>query len=329
MHETMCVYGSTERFVLRSEAIHKTSRHMKGKDIVEIIVAQNAGFCFGVEKAVEEVTRQIGHAGNTDVFTYGDIVHNEAVVEDFAQKGVRVIDNAGDLQTAASESKAAGRDACVVIRAHGVGRNVYADMESSGMRVVDATCPFVKRIHKIVREAGEQGHTVVVVGNPEHPEVQGITGWANGPVFVVETKEEADALALDADRPVTVVAQTTFRRQKFEEIVEIFIKNRYNVHIADTICNATHVRQEETKQIAASVDAMIVVGGAHSSNTRKLYEISASFCKNTYLVQNAGDLKGVRLKDCAKVGITAGASTPKKTIEEVLFYVRNGTGSDV
>ena len=296
---------------------------------MEIIVAQNAGFCFGVEKAVEEVKSRIADAGNTDVFTFGEIVHNEAVVEDFAKKGVRVIDNADDLQRAAGDSRAKGRDACVVIRAHGVGRDVYAGMESSGMRVIDATCPFVKRIHKIVREAGEQGHAVVVVGDASHPEVQGITGWANGPVFVVETGKEADALVFEADRPVTVVAQTTIRRQKFEEIVEILIKKGYNVHIADTICNATHVRQEETKNIASSVDAMIVVGGARSSNTRKLYEISASVCKNTYLVQNAGDLKGVRLKDCAKVGITAGASTPKNTIEEVLFYVRNGTGSDV
>lgn len=296
---------------------------------MEILVAKNAGFCFGVQKAVEEVGNQLHNPENASVFTYGEIVHNEAVVEEFSARGVRVLESAEGVTALADECRDMGKKPCVVVRAHGIGREVSDALSASGLRVVDATCPFVKRIHNIVQTAGETGQPVIVAGDAAHPEVQGIVGWATGEVFVISSPEEAESFSAPLDREFTIVSQTTFQKQKFEEIVEILIKKGYNIHVADTICNATGVRQAEAEKIAAEADTMIVIGGARSSNTRKLYEISKKNCADTYLIQNAGDLKGVRLKDSAKVGITAGASTPKKTIEEVLLYVRNGTGSDV
>lgn len=299
---------------------------------MEILLAENAGFCFGVEKAVEEVEKQIANAADPSrtgrpvrVCTYGEIVHNEAVVQALADRGVRIVETAEDIGLIAREQQDSGEDACIVIRAHGAEKQVIDRMEQAGMRVIDATCPFVKRIHNIVREAGERGETVVVVGDPDHPEVKGIVGWAAGDVFVVSSREEATSLRIPPDKVITIVSQTTENRQKFEEIVEILNQREYNISIANTICNATNIRQREAERIASEVDVMIVVGGAHSSNTRKLYEISAANCAETYLVRNAGDLKGVRLKEAAKVGITAGASTPKTIIEEVLQYVRTGS----
>ena len=294
---------------------------------MEILLAENAGFCFGVEKAVDAVYAQLADKSAGTVFTYGEIVHNEAVTKDLAAKGVKTAESAKDIRNAVEEAKAEGgkENACVVIRAHGAEKRVIERMEQGGVHVIDATCPFVKRIHKIVREAGARGETVVVVGNPDHPEVKGIVGWAEGDVFVVSSGEEATSLQIPPDKVITIVSQTTENRQKFEEIVEILKQREYNISIANTICNATSVRQREAERIASEVDVMIVVGGAHSSNTRKLYEISAANCAETYLVRNAGDLKGVRLKEAAKVGITAGASTPKTIIEEVLQYVRTGS----
>ncbi|MBR5968744.1 MAG: 4-hydroxy-3-methylbut-2-enyl diphosphate reductase, partial [Lachnospiraceae bacterium] len=180
-------------------------------------------------------------------------------------------------------------------------------------------------IHETVQKAGEQGNTVIVVGDHNHPEVQGIVGWAKGPIRVVSSPEEARELDLPAGTNLTIVAQTTFRRPKFKETVEVFKGKEYNVDIVDTICSATSVRQEEAEKIASEADVMVVVGGAHSSNTRKLYEICKGKCSATYLVQQAGDLNTQMFEGAKRVGITAGASTPKNIIQEVQTYVRTRT----
>ncbi|MBR0163653.1 MAG: 4-hydroxy-3-methylbut-2-enyl diphosphate reductase [Lachnospiraceae bacterium] len=282
---------------------------------MEIVVAKNAGFCFGVEKAVEEVYAQT--ASRDAICTYGEIIHNEAVVSDLKEKGVRVIEDAAQLMQ--------GAGTCVVIRSHGVAKSVYDALSEKGCRIVDATCPFVRRIHETVKDATQRGETVIVFGSKDHPEVEGIVGWASGPVYVLSSAEEALSFEADTDTTITVVSQTTMDAHKFKETVEILKKKGYNINIVNTICHATSVRQEEAKRMAAEVDVMIVVGGAHSSNTRKLYEICAEHCPRTYLIQSAGDLKDILLDGAGRVGITAGASTPKNIIEEVQSYVRNGS----
>ena len=288
---------------------------------MEIRLVAGAGFCFGVKRAVDIVYEQI-QTGKT-IYTYGPIVNNEEVVKELTDQGVRVIESRRELERLADrDSPAARREATVIIRAHGVPREVQQYMEQKGWEVIDTTCPFVKRIHRTVEEKSSRGEHILVVGSPEHPEIQGIVGWCNGPVDVLETLEEAEKYVPPEGKKLVVVAQTTFNYNKFQTIVEILKKKGYNVSIVNTICNATEDRQRETREVAANADAMIVIGGKHSSNATKLYEICREVCDNTYFIQTLDDLHLELPKAASPVGITAGASTPNNIIEEVQNYVR-------
>ena len=280
---------------------------------MEVIVAKTAGFCFGVKRAVEQVYEQIEKA-ERPVYTFGPIIHNEQVVEDLAQKGVRVIDTEEELE--------AVRDAIVIIRSHGVGKHIYDLLEQNGVTVVDATCPFVKKIHRIVQEQQAAGRRVIIVGNPDHPEVQGIRGWGDEGTLVVENADQIENLPVSTKDKLCVVAQTTFNYNKFQDLVEKFEKKGYDILVLNTICNATQERQVEAKRIASEVDAMIVIGGRNSSNTQKLYEICRKECKNTYFIQTLGGFNPECVNSVRSVGITAGASTPNQIIEEVHTNVR-------
>ena len=279
---------------------------------MEVIKARTAGFCFGVKRAVSCVYREIQN-GNQPIYTYGPIIHNEQVIEDFAQKGVKVLNEDDDIE--------ALEKGTVIIRSHGVGENVFEKLEKSGMRVVDATCPFVKRIHHIVKEASQEGRTVIIVGNPNHPEVIGIKGWCSGEVFVVSDTNDVEKLPPTGK--ATIVSQTTFNLINFEEIVEKINEMDYDKNVVNTICNATQERQSEAVDIAKRVNAMIVIGGKHSSNTQKLYELCKHECSHTYYVQTLDDLTSQWFPHVSSVGITAGASTPNIIIEEVHTYVRS------
>ena len=279
---------------------------------MEVILAKSRGFCFGVRRAVETVYEEIEKG--EDIYTYGAIVNNEEVVGDLQKKGVKVIEGREELKKVTSGT--------IVIRAHGVAKDVYEQIENQGLKIIDATCPFVKRIHKIVEKESGDGKLVVVVGSAVHPEVEGIVGWCKTPAVIVETLEEASDFETEKGKEICIVSQTTFNYNKFQDIVEIFQKKDYNVSVANTICNATEERQKEAKEIAASVDVMIVIGGRHSSNTRKLYEICSKECANTYFIQTLDDLHLELPKSVRLVGITAGASTPNNIIEEVQNYVR-------
>ncbi|MCI9071393.1 MAG: 4-hydroxy-3-methylbut-2-enyl diphosphate reductase [Lachnospiraceae bacterium] len=282
---------------------------------MEIRLVAGAGFCFGVKRAVDTVYEQI-QTGKT-IYTYGSIVNNEVVVRELAEQGVRVIESREELEKLPDAT--AGT---IIIRAHGVPWEVQQQMERKGWEIIDATCPFVKRIHRTVEKKSSQGEHILVVGSPEHPEIQGIVGWCNGPVEVLETVEEAQKYVPPEGKRLTVVAQTTFNYNKFQHIVEILKKKGYNVSIVNTICKATEDRQRETQEVAANADAMIVIGGKHSSNATKLYEICREVCDNTYFIQTLDDLHLELPKSARLVGITAGASTPNKLIEEVQNYVR-------
>lgn len=284
---------------------------------MEVILAEHAGFCFGVKKAVDTVYEQVEHK-DKKIYTYGPIIHNEEVVKDLESKGVEVVNNVDDLSNVSE-------DGTIVIRAHGIPRETEEKIKQKGISYVDATCPFVKRIHRIVDEESQKGRTIVITGNAKHPEVEGIVSWANGPVYVIESLEDAQKFSLPVETELTLVSQTTFNYKKFKDVVEIFNGKGYNINIVNTICNATQERQTEAEKIAAEADAMIVIGGTSSSNTRKLYEICSGKCKHTYFVQTVDDLPKDFPEGIYKVGITAGASTPKNIIEEVQTYVRTGT----
>ena len=279
---------------------------------MEVLLAKSAGFCFGVKRAVDQVY-ELAQTGRR-IYTFGPIIHNEEVVGDLEKKGVSVI---------ADETELAGiTEGVVVIRSHGVAKSVYEQIERQGLECVDATCPFVKRIHNIVEKESAAGKQILIIGNAGHPEVEGIMGWSNTPALVAETRSEIEKIACDTEKPVCIVSQTTFNYNKFQELVEIFKKRGYDISVVNTICNATEERQTEAKEIAAKVDAMIIIGGKHSSNTRKLYEICNRECADTYFIQTLDDLHLELPKSVRLVGITAGASTPNKIIEEVQNYVR-------
>ena len=281
---------------------------------MKIIKAESAGFCFGVKRAVDTVYKCTETGTDEKIYTYGPIIHNEEVVKDMEKRGVRVIRSEEDL--------AALKEGTVIIRSHGVEKRVYEELEKKGIHIVDATCPFVKKIHKIVEKHSEQGDRIIIIGNPDHPEVQGIRGWAKSPVSVIRNVEEAESFFCPADQKICIVAQTTFNYNKFKELVEIIEKKSYDVSVLNTICNATKERQTEARSIAETVDAMIVIGDKHSSNTQKLFEICRKACNNTYYIQTLGDLDLNQLGSVETVGITAGASTPNNIIEEVQNNVR-------
>lgn len=282
---------------------------------MNVELAKTAGFCFGVKRAVDTVYQQIEQYRGEKIFTYGPIIHNEEVIKDLRSHGVEVLNDEEELKTTDAD--------VVVIRSHGVAKYIYDIMEERGITCVDATCPFVKKIHKIVAEKSAEGSYIVIVGNGEHPEVQGIRGWAGEQVTVVQTPEDAERFELpDKDQKVCIVAQTTFNYNKFKELVEIISKKRYDIVVLNTICNATKERQTEARQIAARVDAMVVIGDKRSSNTQKLFEICKEECLNTYYIQTLDDLDLNQLGSVETVGITAGASTPNKIIEEVQNNVR-------
>ena len=279
---------------------------------MEVVLAKSSGFCFGVKRAVDRVYEQL--AENKKIYTYGPIVHNDDVVADLEEKGVKVLNTKEELTELTEES--------VVIRAHGVPKEIYEIMEQKNIECIDATCPFVKRIHKIVEKESAEGRRIIVIGNAKHPEVEGIRGWCKTPATVIESREEALQFNGSKDDKYCVVSQTTFNYKKFQELVEIFQKKGYDIIVANTICSATEERQKEASELAAKADVMIVIGGTHSSNTRKLYELCKSECENTYYIQTLADLQLELPNSVELVGITAGASTPNKIIEEVQNYVR-------
>ena len=281
---------------------------------MEVNVAKTAGFCFGVKRAVDQVYEQTEKEKGKKIYTYGPIIHNEEVVKDLRSRGVEVIHSEEEL--------AALTEGIVIIRSHGVPKRIYDLLEERKLQYVDATCPFVKKIHNIVKKASEEGSHVIIIGNPEHPEVQGIMGWSLLPVTVIQDAEEAEQLSLPEEQKICIVSQTTFNYNKFKDLVEIISKKRYDISVLNTICNATKERQTEAKSIAKGVDAMIVIGDKHSSNTQKLFEICKKACNNTYYIQTLDDLDMNQLRSVETVGITAGASTPNKIIEEVQSHVR-------
>ena len=283
---------------------------------MKVTVANSAGFCFGVKRAVDLVYEQTMKGG--PLYTFGPIIHNEEVVKDLEKRGVRVIESLEQLPELEK-----GR---VIIRSHGVGKAVQERIEADGFEVLDATCPFVKKIHRIVSEHSAAGEHIVIVGNPKHPEVEGICGWCDPEhTTVIENEQDAENFRLPEKKNVCIVSQTTYNNNKFKNLVEIIENKGYyiSVCILNTICNATDERQTEARSLARKSQAMIVVGGSHSSNTQKLFEICKDECKNTYYIQTPEDLDLTELRGLDDVGITAGASTPNNIIEEVQKYVRN------
>ncbi len=274
----------------------------------KITVAKNAGFCFGVNRAVDMVYKAV-EEGNK-VVTLGPIIHNPDVVNDMKEKGVRVISSVSE----------ADKNETVVIRSHGVPRSIIDELEEKGFRYIDATCPFVARIHKIVREKSEEGYAILIAGDSSHPEVKGIVGNALNEPFVfndfADLTEIFEKNNNFLQKKVAIIAQTTYNNTLWGKCIEFIENNCEQPQIYNTICNATSDRQAEAAKLANESDMMIVIGGKESSNTTKLCEICGSYCR-CYHIENADELCGIDLSDSYSIGITAGASTPAYIIKEV------------
>ena len=280
---------------------------------MEVTVAKSAGFCFGVKRAIDTVYQEIEKG--EQVFTLGPIIHNEQVVQELADKGVRVIHSLEELADI--------KEGTVVIRSHGVSEKVIRQLEKYDIKIVDATCPFVSKIHRIVQQKYREGYRIVIIGSRTHTEVEGINGWCEDSAAVLETVDEAENFRPDPQKKLCIVSQTTFNYKKFKDMVAIFEKKSYDILVMNTICNATEERQTEAGTIARQSDAMLVIGGKHSSNTQKLYEICSKECPNTYFIQTLDDLNLELFQSFRSVGITAGASTPNNIIKEVQANVRH------
>ena len=275
---------------------------------MSIQIAKSAGFCFGVSRAVDMVEKAASQG--KEVVTLGPIIHNRHVVRRFDEMGVRVIDNPEEAMPGMT----------VIIRSHGVPRDVYERLESRGVEILDATCHFVKRIHGIVEKAESAGALPVIMGTRSHPEVEGIAGWC-GRCRIFETPEELENWALSSEippnSPICMVSQTTSTEDSWKKSVQIAKKQFTNVKIFDTICRATESRQKEAAELSAVCQAMVVVGDQKSSNTGRLATICREHCDRVVLVDNAAELQKEQFRDVAEVGITAGASTPAWIIKEV------------
>ena len=273
-------------------------------------MAKTAGFCFGVDRAVNTVYELVGKGER--VCTLGPIIHNPQIVEELSNKGVRIVDSPAEVEDGET----------LVIRSHGVTKAVMDECAALGVKTVDATCPFVSKIHKITAEMGNDGYVTLIAGDADHQEVIGIVGHCTGDVFVFSGPDELEEILKNkekiGERPVILVSQTTFNAEIFK-VCEKKLKKVYTTaKIFDTICNATSMRQQEARELSRNNDVMIVIGGRHSSNTAKLFSVCRENCGRTFLIETADELSGLSFENCGSVGVVAGASTPAGIIKEVI-----------
>lgn len=270
-----------------------------------IRVAESAGFCFGVKRAIEMAYEAIGV--EPKLYSYGQLIHNKTVTDDLASKGLEIVENLDGLT-----------EGTLLIRSHGVGKALYDEAEAKGLKILDGTCPFVKKIHNIVHDKLAEGMGIIIVGDGTHPEVIGINGWCENAAVILEDEEAAKTKEIPEKEKYAVVVQTTFRQAKLDKILEILQDRGVNMEVHNTICSATEKRQTEAEELSKTVDKMIVIGGKNSSNTQKLVEICAKNCGNTVHIETICDLVLNNFGKDDKIGITAGASTPPAIIKEVV-----------
>ena len=290
---------------------------------MEIVLGKRAGFCYGVNEAVTKADKVAYENKNEKIYCLGELVHNKQVVENLENKGITFIDNINEINE---------DNVKLIIRAHGIEKEIYDEANKKNIEILDYTCPNVLMIHKIVEDYAKKDYEVLIIGEKKHPEVKGTYSFACGRGIVLETEEEIKEVVEELVKQIKenssnnllIVAQTTFSLEKFNKYIkiiqEMLSKEKINIEVKNTICNATKLRQEEAEEISSNVDYMIVIGGKNSANSRKLYDISKKNCNNTIFIETYKELEAVldKIVKNNKIGIMAGASTPKKSIDEVI-----------
>ena len=276
---------------------------------MKIILGKTSGFCYGVKRAVDGATEELKKGTH---YCLGEIIHNKNVIKKLEQKGMKFVENVDDAIDK------------IIIRAHGIPKEVYKRATDLNIKVKDLTCPSVLKIHEMAEKYSRDGYFIILVGAQAHPEVIGTFSFCGNESFVINDINDVfpciEKIELSNLKNVLVIAQTTYNSEKFDEIVKSLKENLKdkNLEIKKTICTATEMRQKETAQIAKNVDIMIIIGDKKSSNTNKLCDISKKYCKNVFLVQNKDELKKIRLFEANNVGIMGGASTPEEDIKEII-----------
>ncbi|RDY28354.1 4-hydroxy-3-methylbut-2-enyl diphosphate reductase [Romboutsia weinsteinii] len=278
---------------------------------MKVKIAKNAGFCFGVKRAMKMAWDEVEqHSDN--IYALGPIIHNKQAVSKYEEKGLKTVE---EIENIPSQNH-------MIIRSHGVSEEIYTTAKNKDINVVDTTCPFVKKIHYIVRDNYNQGYNIIVIGDKNHPEVIGINGWCNNSAIIIKNIEDLNSIELDSSYKYCVVAQTTINLDLYKNIVEQLSLKLNDIIFNNTICSATKVRQEAAKELSNEVDCMIVVGGKHSSNTQKLVQICKEYVP-TFAIETCDELAIEDLKSYSLIGLTAGASTPDWIIKEVIDFVES------
>ena len=282
--------------------------------MTKITRARESGFCFGVRKAIEVTTKTLDENDGEKIYCKGQLIHNKSVTDELTDKGLVIVESLDEVDD----------NSTVIIRSHGEGKDFFDQAADKNLTVIDATCPFVKRIHNLVETAHQEGRNIVIVGDKNHPEVVGTNGWCGKKAHIVGSREDAEELDID---DIFLVTQTTITDEMLEDVSDALAGK--NIEINNTICSSTRDRQKDCIELAKTSDIMVVIGDSNSSNSKKLYSLASSYCPHSYFVQNINNLPLKEVLKCNKIGVTAGASTPERIIEEVISRMSEITNDNI
>ena len=275
---------------------------------MRIRIADHSGFCFGVKRAIK-IAREIRKQRKGKVSTFGDLIHNKRVVEELKREGIDSVDDISEI-----------KEGTIIIRSHGVSPAIIDELEKKQVEIIDATCPFVKRIQRLAKKIVDSGYELIIAGDPNHPEIRALIGYTNGEGIIINNLQEIKNLRKKSKR--AIIAQSTQDINFFKEIVSKFIDITNELRVLNTICDSTRIRQKSTSKLASEVDIMFIVGDKKSSNTNKLFKIAKEIQPKTYFIENANDIKPEMVDSYEEIGISAGASTPQDLIDEVINKIK-------
>ncbi|MGP1487422.1 4-hydroxy-3-methylbut-2-enyl diphosphate reductase [Peptostreptococcus stomatis] len=290
-----------------------------------ILIADNAGFCFGVKRAMNMAWNELDKSDKVAIYALGPLIHNKQAVAKYEERGMLTVDTIEEIEKVESEKVRRGinasKDREMIIRSHGVSKSIYDEAKLKNIPIIDTTCPFVRKIHYLANKCFEDGKQLIVIGDRNHPEIIGINGWSSHSAIIAKNLEEISNISFETNKDYFIVAQTTMNEKEFDAIINYIRSLDIKFEVENTICSATRVRQESARELAQKVDLMIVIGGKHSSNTQKLVKICQDIV-DTFSIETKEDLDRNLLEKYHTIGITAGASTPDWIIEEVINFLR-------